>query len=43
MLSTLAGKKTDVEDPYGRGLASYREAFAEIREYLDALLEEKKI
>jgi protein-tyrosine-phosphatase len=41
VLSTLAGKKKDVEDPYGRGLESYRKAFAEIRRYLDRLLDEK--
>lgn len=41
VLSTLAGKKKDVEDPYGRGVESYREAFSEIRQYLDRLLEEK--
>ena len=40
-LSTLDGQSKDVEDPYGRGLESYREAFSEIRKYLDRLLEEK--
>ena len=41
VLSTLDGQSKDVEDPYGRGLESYREAFSEIRKYLDRLLEEK--
>ncbi|MCA9776252.1 MAG: low molecular weight protein arginine phosphatase [Candidatus Eremiobacteraeota bacterium] len=42
VLSNLAGKAKDVDDPYGRGLQSYREAFDEIRCYLDELLTEAR-
>ena len=42
VLSSVVGEAKDIDDPYGRGLQSYREVFEEIRSYLDELLTEAR-
>lgn len=37
LLTSLLGKSSDIEDPFGAGLVSYRAAFQEIRKCLDVL------